>query len=565
MGKKGKKLDPKQVDQRMELYSESTTAALLDGAFGATDHPSSGHMAERGDHIIIDGRTARELLVEEFSKTHDPGGVKFDVEFHKFYTKEGRNLINQRVTAALMTGKRVEVFVPDPKTGRIQKEPSRLTATGYTPDPLKKPAQMTRWQKFWSKIGFYKDKVAEHQNYKRQMEARDRVQFYNRATRVNSMTLSSEIPSISEAWGKEYPERKGINIYEMDSKGKYRLSRQGMPAYVNTVLALKKDKNDKYLYTNEQLFDMSDPAMQKARADAAEEIYLHNLRNDTDWLVTLQHDSKTALSERINEQGKKLDFSRPDVTEQEGYREFTQLSNTAFEISQEISQTRDELNKKYGPGEHEEISFTLGELPNAAKLINASLNSQRNLMSGATGTGGKVRTALADVLAGRAAQQHFANMQKDPDVPVSEYAKGKVMDALSGINSDAKLDDEDIVGEKPTVTRQAGELEEEYLADPKNISRQIATGVFEQRIQLKGISTGGNEPDPVKLEILDADAAEQKLRDAAAEREIGNTSIAERILQAKIRAQLADDGEAERMAQASEERALKMGDDQMLR
>lgn len=513
MPRKGKTVDQNLLEQQMRQYADQTVAPLLNSAFNVTEVSGSGRMAERGDHIIIDGRTARELLVEEFSKTHDPSDGRFSIDFQNFYFREGKTLINQRVASALMTGKQVDVFVPDPKTGRIQKEPSRLTKTGYEPSPLRKPAEMSRWQKFWSKIGFYKDKVAEQENYRRQAAARERVQFYNKATRINSVTLFSEIDAIGDAWGKAYPERKGIDIANLPASddGRYRLSRQGMPCYVNAVLARKRDENGKPLYTNEQLFDMTDPKMQKARGEAAEEIYQHNLKNDTDWLITLQHDSKTSLKERLDEQGRKLDFSKPDVTDQKGYREYLQLSNTAFEMSQEISETAKELNAKYGPNEHNEISSTLGELPNAVKLINVSLSSQRMLMTGMTGTSdGAVRDAIGDVFGGRTAQQHFANQQKDPTVPPSEYAKGKMMDTISAVRTEAKLEDDDIAGPKPAITQQSEALQKEYQADPRKFARQIASGVLEQRIQLREISV--DKEEPATFELRDAATVEREMR-----------------------------------------------------
>lgn len=508
MPKKGKKLDESKIQQHMEAYSDATVGSLLDSAFNPTDSTKSGHQAERGDHIIIDGRTARELLVEEFSKTHDPSDSSFKLNFQRYYSKEGKNLINQRVAAALMTGKRVEVFVPDPKTGRIGKEPSRITKTGYEPSDLKKPAQMNRWQKFWSKLGFYKDKVAEQESYKRQMAARDRVQFYNKATRINSVTLSSQIPAITEAWGEKYPERKGVDLQSLKRSDGYRLDRQGLPCYVNAVLARERDENGKFRYTNEQLFDMSDPMMNKARADAAEDIYQHDLKGDTDWLLTLQHDSRTALTERINEQGKNLDFSKPDVTEQKGYREYLQLNNTAFEISQEIDELKKELNEKYGPTEHKQISSTLGELPNVVKLINASLDSQRELMSGMVGTGTRyVRIAMGEMIGGQIAQQHLAAMQKDPKIPPSEYVKGTTMETITSARRDATLEDDDVVGEPPLLTQQSAALEREFVAAPEKIAAQIASGVFGQRIKLQEPA-----PAPVRIEVRDAATVEREMK-----------------------------------------------------
>ena len=525
-----KTVNPALVEQEMQQYMDNTVTPYLNNMFGLTEGFSCDHQADRGDHIVINGRTVKEILIEEYSKTHDPSDHSFTRLFKAFYSKEGKALVSQRVAAAVMAGEDVDVYVPDQKTGRIKDTPARMTKSGYEPDPIRRPKQMTRWQKFWSKLGFYKDKVAEQQRQQAEYakrdaardRARDRVKLYNRASRVNSITLGSQNRAIGEAWGKKYPNRKDINISTMHSQGKYRLDRQGMAAYVNCVLARKKGEDGKPLYTNEQLFNMSDPKMQEARADAAEEIYQHNLQNDTDWLLELQHDSKTFLTERINEQGKKLDFSKPDVTEQMGYREYVQLSNTAFEISQEIVVTDEELDAKYGKGEHDDISSKLGELPNLVKMVNLSLESQSEMMNGMTGTHqANVRGSIAVIMTGQATRQHFAKMQKK-QVPASEFVKGRTMDVfLTDIRGEAQREDDELdVNNRPPVNEQSVALEKEYLENHASVARQIATGVYANRVQLQSVNLEKNAPEPVKLNILDAKTAERRMN-----REQGNAGM----------------------------------------
>ena len=507
-----KKVQPEQVEQQMQQYMENTVNPNLDNMFLPSEGSGNDHKVDRGNHIVINGRTVKEIIAEEFRKTHDPSDSRFSIDFKNFYYKQGKALVSQRVAAAVMSGQQVDVYVPDPKTGKIKDTPARITKSGYEPNPINRPQQMNRWQKFWSRFGFYKDKVAEQANYAARSAARDRVKLYNKASRINSLTLFTENAAIGDAWGEKYPERKGIDVTNMSSQGAYRLSRQGMACYVNCVLARQKGKDGKPLYTNEQLFNMTDPKMQVARADAAEEIYQHNLKNDTDWLVTLHHDSKTILTERINEQGKKIDFSKPDVTEQRGYREYVQLNNTAFEVSQEITSTSKELDAKYGKGEHDSISAAMGELPNVVKIINGALESQSELMSGITGTESGVRIAVATVMAAQAAQQHFAKLQKDPKIPASEYAKGKIMDAIAGVRNEAQRSDDEVdMNDRSPINEKAAALEKEYLEDPAKITKQISTGVFAKRIKLKSLNLDDKSSEPAELDVLDAQTAERQM------------------------------------------------------
>lgn len=514
-----KKVSPALVDQQTQEYAQETVAAHLDNMFLPCEGPGNDHKVDRGNHVVIDGRTVREILIEEYAKTHDPSDGRFSIDFKNYYFKEGKAALSQRVAAAVMAGRQVDVYVPDPKTGKIKDTPTRMTKSGYEPDPIRRPMQMTRWQRFWSKLGFYKDKVAEQKRqqaeYAKRDAARDRVKLYNRASRINSLTLASQNRGISEAWAEKYPERKGIDTGTMSSHtSEYRLDRQGMALYVNLVLAGKKNDRGERLYSNEQLFDMRDPKMQEARADAAEEIYQHDLKHDVDWLVTLQHDGNKELAARINEQGKRISFSHPDLTEQRGYREFAQLSNTAFELSQEVIATHKELDAKYGKGEHDAISNTMGEIPNVVKMIHSSLEGQCDLMSGLAGTSEKtLRRTIGTVMAGQASLQHFQKLEKDPRVPHIDYAKGDTMDVLANVLTEAQMEEDEVdVQNRPPLNQKSVALEQEYRQDPAKVAKQISTGVFARRVQLQSLTPDRKDPEPVKLKLLDAQTAERQMK-----------------------------------------------------
>lgn len=517
-----KKVNPELVDQQMQQYAEETVTPHLDSMFLPSEGVGNDHRVDRGDHIVIDGRTVKEILIEEYAKTHDPSDSDYLLNINKYYAREGKAAVSRRVAAAVMAGRQVDIYVPDPQTGKIKDTPVRMTKSGYEPDPIKRPMQMTRWQRFWSKLGFYKDKVAEQRRqqaeYEKRDAARDRVRLYNRASRINSLSLFSQNRGISEAWAEKYPERKGIDTGTMSSNtAEYRLNRQGMAMYVNLILGRKRNEKGEPLYTNEQLFNMRDPKMQQARADAAEEVYQHDLKGDLDWLVTLQHEGYADMTARINEQGKRISFSHPDLTEQRGYREYVQLTNTAFELSQEVLMTHKELDAKYGKGEHDAIASDMGELGNVMKLMHLSLENQCNLMSGLTGTDeGKVGSAMAVVMAGQASLQFFRKQQKESRVPLRDYARGDIMDALAAIRTVAQKDDDELddLNNRPPLNEQAAALRKEYIENPAKVAKQISTGVFARRVQFRSLDGDKDKRDtePAKLDILDAKTAERRMK-----------------------------------------------------
>lgn len=148
-------------------YARATVDRVISPAFAAQEKATHDYI-HRADHIIIDGKTVREKMYEDFMAA---GGK--DDGFMAFFQKNGKTAVNEYVAAGLMAGKRVEAFIPD-KQGRIPDQPTQITKTGYEPSPLK-PEKFNAWQRYFSKRGYFKEKVARQQEYERMMAARERV------------------------------------------------------------------------------------------------------------------------------------------------------------------------------------------------------------------------------------------------------------------------------------------------------------------------------------------------------------------------------------------------------
>ena len=67
------------------------------------------------------------------------------------------------------------------------------------------------------------------------------------------------------------------------------------------------------------------------------------------WWIS-QHDEADVMQVRISEQGSKLDFSKPDLTEQEGCRVYGLLSDAAFEQSRDLQSTSKRMDENCGKG-----------------------------------------------------------------------------------------------------------------------------------------------------------------------------------------------------------------------
>ena len=530
MPKKGKKLDESQVQQHMAAYSDAVAGDLLNRAFGrweASHDRTNVPYLDRADHVIIGGRVAAEVLMEKFNEEFpnlrtESGTPYRDTEragaYGKFYKTMGKQYLNQMISGALANGERVEVFVPDRDTGKIKDEPMRLTARGYEPTgPLVKPRQLNGWQRFWSKIGFYKKEKAAVVNYEKEMDARKRVQFSNKVARANlatngamSFTYLEEVdrfhPEVRRDMADSFPDAHG-DPASMGERNGFRTTRSCFYATVMQVMATKRDADGKLLYTNEQMFDMGNPDMQRARADAFKETYERYKAGDTDWLVDVQHEAATVLRDRMDSQAAKLDFSRADVTEQTGYREFAMLSDTAFDQSQDMASSKERMDEKYGKGAYWDAGELIGNCTRPYRRISESLTAQKQLLNGIPTKGeSAICGKVAAVIYGESIRQEIGRqMKENPGRRFTDIVNPDFIMSTDRVHADAGYDDDAMDAHEergkplPKLMEQSLTLSREHISAPEQFGKQIVGGVFERRIQLQELS--GDETKPSRFEI----------------------------------------------------------------
>lgn len=193
-----------EVDGMVSPYARATAGRVLDPLFrGAEERwnefgfgPAS---LDRATHIIIDGKTVREKMYEDYIAVQGNAPREFDT----FYKANYRRMTSEYVAAALMADKRVEAFVPD-RAGNIPDEPMRITRTGYEPAPLEK-VTLNAWQRHFAKYGFFKEKVAKAAEYQRMVEARKRVKAGNFAANLwMDSAMRSEKDTFFAQWMKTH-------------------------------------------------------------------------------------------------------------------------------------------------------------------------------------------------------------------------------------------------------------------------------------------------------------------------------------------------------------------------
>ena len=580
---KGKKLSDKQVEQRMETYTEASVESMLKDAFGQwekrIDTRYNLPFLDSADHIIIGGRTVTEMLVERFNKRFPKMKVANKKRFEEtqrveaygiFREKEGKRLIKRLVANAIASGENVEIYLPDKQTGRISEPPRRVSGRGYDLTKVN-PARMNGWQKFWSKLGFYKQEKAaamKYENYVKSVNAkaaREKVRFCNKASCAYLNTsvgmggnylaeMDKFQPKLRADMAQDFPECKG-DPTQMGEMNGFRTTRGSFFSLITCIVATKRDGDGKLMYSNEQLFDMKDPEMQEARANAAKELYDHykvggklkaeekkveesekkaakgekveiytmnpevveEARKAREWLADLQVDASYVLQDRMAEQAKKIDFGKPDLTEQEGYREFAMLSDAAFDQSQDMSKNQGIIDK-YGKEGFDDAAERVGLSSQVYRQMQESMRSQKMLANGIAGTDrSAVCLQLAKVFRAQFTRQYVHKEKlKKPGKPINEIIDFDVVSNTGCVYRNALIEDDVLQAHQnegaplPDTMDKSMRLAAEMKSAPEKFSQQITSGVLDRRFELTGYDF--KKDDPAKFEIKDAATVEREMQ-----------------------------------------------------
>lgn len=301
-------------------YARATADRVIDPAFSLAEQGTSG-MVNRGDLIIIDGKTVREKMFEEYAASGRPP-EKFD----SFYEKNLRVAANEYVVAGLMTGKRVEAFIPD-REGRIPDQPIPITKSGYEPSPLQ-PETFNAWQRFFSRHGFYKEKVARQAEYERTMAARERVKLTNQGRQWSAM--SGTMPHIKgpfvDGWFREH----GMTAERLSSQ------------FSVTRSALHSFSVARMLMAGHSAEDIFDPAKLQAEKAAVGREVIEHLREPADlaWAGNTVFQGMRLLREEMDKRTAGLDLG----DEKQLFAQ--KLTSAIAKVSFDLGQERDHCPKE---------------------------------------------------------------------------------------------------------------------------------------------------------------------------------------------------------------------------
>ena len=104
----------------MEKYAGATADRQSAPLFAQAEGATRGRV-NRGDLIIVGGKTVREIMEEKFQQGIKDGSIDAKTDEDTWYKQNLNQMTGNIVSAGLMAGKRVEAFVPD-RNGNIPKE-----------------------------------------------------------------------------------------------------------------------------------------------------------------------------------------------------------------------------------------------------------------------------------------------------------------------------------------------------------------------------------------------------------------------------------------------------------
>lgn len=338
-------------------YARSTVSLLLDPLFEKTRH--DGRRNFQIDLITVNGVTVRELLYSQYllERERDPRYT-----FREFLREDNlHQSTHEIVAAALMAGKRVELFIPD-KSGNIPETPVQLLKTGYTA-PVER-VTLNAWERFFSKWGFFKEKTAKALDYERTMEARRRVQVYNTCANIRTDTPADK--SVQKAF---FPEAAGDSSEHTSM----------------TTLALCAMFADGY--TLERAADPTDLSDEKRRyADMVRE---RMERGGDEWKAEILAAGTRKLARMFNEYGSSLDFSNANTFRSPKARPLFFAASLATQIKEELGSCVDEFeelaereDERYGDDPRAYIEKRCDGICAFMAPISSSLDCQARLMFG---------------------------------------------------------------------------------------------------------------------------------------------------------------------------------------
>ena len=388
-------------------YSKATADRVISPLFEAMEHKTSG-VISRGDLVTVDGETVREKMCEDYV-----AAGKDLKAFDSFYHQNVREATDSYVSAALMAGKRVEAFVPDSQ-GRIPEEPTQITRAGYEPTPLHK-ATLNAWQRHFAKYGYCQEKAARADEYRRVMEARERVKSTNLSAQLTMDGGDKDY--VKEQFFGDWSREHGPLPTKVPDG--FSVHRSALTTFAVCHLAAQ----------GHSIEAIHAPTQLQAEKQAAGKVVMERLlAGDTDWAAETLLQGQEYLLADIDRLTADMDFSDDRQILNSANRPLFFAASTAFDASQEERHCREAVNaaaERLYPGRGKEAYDRITSGVNATSaFFSAAHLSLGHINDLSVGSVHKIEADLTidRILSYAAAKQVFAKKRAAvPGRPMSRH------------------------------------------------------------------------------------------------------------------------------------------------
>ncbi len=403
------RLSTEALEEQRFAYSVGTAMKTLDTMFGDAERleaeavekqTANGteryerYAYDRADLIIIGGKTAREILAEEFETgelkgRYETAAKRTFQDFQDFYDVYGHEAVADLVGSAMLSETRVEAFIPHGKGGVFAAdEPVRLTQMGFERSKLP-PVELSAWEKFWNRFGFFKEKKALADEYASVTAARERVKFNNLSERAKVLAAKTEaIDGVRKQSKREF---FGDRPLPKDSPRKYSFERSAGTSFAVMQMVIEG-------YPLDKIFDPA--ALQAEKLAAGQKvIQIFQGTDNVDAEMQFFRDAAAKFPAALD----KLvaDHPLPDDVSALSSPEYFPLIRACaagFDASQEMKRAR---NAMVAQGrevpDHEQISDALSAMAPLGDCMRRLNRSRAEILTGKFSSG-RASQGIADYL-----------------------------------------------------------------------------------------------------------------------------------------------------------------------
>ncbi len=314
---------PEQAEHYMEKYVEATADRYITPLFAQAERATNG-IINRGDLIIVGGRTVSEIMEEKYREGIQNGTIDKGVSEPEWYQENLNRMTGEIVSAGLMAGKRVEAFVPD-KEGRIPKEPIGITKSGYEPSPLEK-VTLNAWERHFARYGHFEKKAAKAVDYQQTMEARERLELRNAQKKIEADNLAG--PRMKEMFFGKWMKDNGALPDKVP--GGFTASRSLLTSLAICSMVSK----------GHSLEDVLDPSkLVDIRNDIGKEVIEKMTAGDKEWEANMFFHGGDALAKEFDRIASSMDYTNEKELFSDKGRPLFVASTAMMDVRQDMRNT----------------------------------------------------------------------------------------------------------------------------------------------------------------------------------------------------------------------------------